>query len=217
MSTGFIAEHFPDGFDSTAFALPDNHVLPAVASVLQFYVDERNLASSNGERAYVARTGGEELPLSVTRSGDTYTVATADQTYSITTAWRPHDLVFEATIDGAPFAAQLETRALSWNLASGGRVADVRVLTPRAAELLRLIPEKQPPDMSKFLLSPMPGLLVRLNVGEGDKVEAGQELAVIEAMKMENSLRAESDGVVSKCLAEVSQNLEADQPILEFE
>lgn len=217
MSTGFIAEHFPDGFDSTAFMLPDNLVLPVVASVLQFYVDERDLPSPQGERAYVARTGSEELPLSVSRCDDTYTVTTAERSYSVATAWRPHDLVVEATIDGAPFAAQLETRELSWHLASGGRAADVRVLTPRAAELLRLIPEKQPPDMSKFLLSPMPGLLVRLNVAEGDRVEAGQELAVIEAMKMENSLRAESDGVVSKCLAEISQNLEADQPILEFE
>ena len=217
MSTGFIAEHFPDGFASGSFDLPDNYVLPAVASVLQFYVDERSLPSRDGERAYIARTGSDELSLSVSRAGDTYTVTTADRSYSITTPWRPHDLVVEAVIDGAPFAAQLETRALSWHLASGGRVADVRVLTPRAAELLRLIPEKQPPDMSKFLLSPMPGLLVRLTVAEGDKVEAGQELAVIEAMKMENSLRAESDGVVSQALAEVGQNLEADQPILEFE
>lgn len=217
MSTGFIAEHFPEGFNSAAFDLPDNFVLPAVASVLQFYVDERSLPSRNGERAYIARTGRDELPLSVSRAGDTYTVTTADRSYSITTAWRPHDLVVEATIDGAPFAAQLETRALSWHLANGGRVADVRVLTPRAAELLRLIPERQPPDMSKFLLSPMPGLLVRLTVAPGDKVETGQELAVIEAMKMENSLRAESDGVVSQALAEVGQNLEADQPIVEFE
>ena len=217
MSTGFIAEHFPDGFDSGSFDLADNYVLPAVASVLQFYVDERSLPSRDGERAYIARTGSDELSLNVSRAGDTYTVTTTDRSYSIMTAWRPHDLVVEAVIDGAPFAAQLETRALSWHLASGGRVADVRVLTPRAAELLRLIPEKQPPDMSKFLLSPMPGLLVRLTVAEGDKVEAGQELAVIEAMKMENSLRAESDGVVSQALAEVGQNLEADQPILEFE
>ena len=217
MSTGFIAEHFPEGFSSSAFDLPDNFVLPAVASVLQFYVDERSLPSRDAERAYIARTGRDELPLRVSRAGDTYTVTTADRTYSITTAWRPHNLVVEATIDGAPFAAQLETRALSWQLASGGRVADVRVLTPRAAELLRLIPERQPPDMSKFLLSPMPGLLVRLTVAAGDKVEAGQELAVIEAMKMENSLRAESDGVVSETLAEAGQNLEADQPILEFE
>lgn len=217
MSTGFIAEHFPAGFDSTAFDLPDNLVLPAVAAVLQFHVDERNLPSRDAERSYIARTGGDELPLSVSCSGDTYTVTTAERSYSITTAWRPHHLVVEATVDGAPFAAQLETRPLSWQLASGGRVADVRVLTPRAAELLRLIPERQPPDMSKFLLSPMPGLLVRLAVAAGDKVEAGQELAVIEAMKMENSLRAESDGVVSQALAEAGQNLEADQPILEFE
>ena len=71
--------------------------------------------------------------------------------------------------------------------------------------------------MSRFLLSPMPGLLVRLNVVAGDEVKAGQELAVVEAMKMENSLRAEQDGVVGQCLVEVNQNLEAEQPIIEFE
>jgi len=217
MSTGFIDEHFPEGFDSTAFDLADNDVLPVIAAVLQFHVDERDLPAATGERDYVTRTGGMELPVNV-RAGDAaYTVATEAASYNVVTDWRPHDLVVNATINGVPFAAQLEASALSWSLASGGRAADIRVLDPRAAALMHLIPEKQPPDMSRFLLSPMPGLLVRLNVSEGDRVEAGQELAVVEAMKMENSLRAENDGVVAKCLAEASQNLEADQPILEFE
>jgi propionyl-CoA carboxylase alpha chain len=91
------------------------------------------------------------------------------------------------------------------------------VVTPVEAELSRHMLEKQPPDLSKFLLSPMPGLLVRLLVAEGQEIKAGEELAVVEAMKMENSLRAGSDGVVAKVLAAQGDSLAVDQPIVEFE
>jgi propionyl-CoA carboxylase alpha chain len=92
----------------------------------------------------------------------------------------------------------------------------MRVLTPRAAELAALMPVKQPPDLSRFLLSPMPGLLVALSVGEGQEVKAGEELAVVEAMKMENVLRAERDGRVAKIRAQPGDSLAVDQVILEF-
>ena len=91
------------------------------------------------------------------------------------------------------------------------------MLAPAEAELTRHMLEKKPPDLSKFLLSPMPGLLVRLLVAEGDEVKAGEELAVVEAMKMENSLRAGDDGVVAKIVAAEGDSLAVDQPILEFE
>jgi len=216
MSTGFIDEHYPDGFNSSMVDLADNNVLPAIAAVLQYFTDARDAGSEAAAREYVTRSGGDELALTVTRSAEVYTVIAEGKHYAIATDWRPHELVVRARVNGDPIAVQLEARPLSWRLSTGGRVADVRVLTPRAAELLHLIPEKEPPDMSKFLLSPMPGLLVRLNVAEGDEVTTGQELAVVEAMKMENSLRAEQDGVVGQCLVEVNQNLEAEQPILEF-
>ncbi len=98
-----------------------------------------------------------------------------------------------------------------------GTQIDALVTTPRAAELSRYMLEKVPPDLSKFLLSPMPGLLVRLSAREGDEVEAGAELAVIEAMKMENSLRATEDVKISKVLVQQNESLVVDQPILEFE
>ena len=93
----------------------------------------------------------------------------------------------------------------------------MQVLTPRQAQLRALMPERVAPDLSRFLLSPMPGLLVSLAVGEGDEVKSGQELAVIEAMKMENVLRAENDAMVKSVLAAVGDNLAVDQPIIEFE
>lgn len=217
MSTGFIDEHFAGGFNSSEVDLPDNNVLPVIAAVLQSYIETRDYADGPSVREYVARSGLDELGLSVTLSADVYTVVADGSHYTVATDWRPHDLVVQARINGEQIAVQVEANPLGWRLATGGRAVDIRVLTPRAAKLLALIPEKEPPDMSKFLLSPMPGLLVRLNVAAGDKVQAGQELAVIEAMKMENSLRAQQDGVVAKCLAQASQNLVAEQAIIEFE
>jgi propionyl-CoA carboxylase alpha chain len=90
-------------------------------------------------------------------------------------------------------------------------------MSPRAAALLHRMPKKQPPDLSRLLLSPMPGLLLRLAVAEGDSVKTGEELAVVEAMKMENVLRAERDGVIKKIYAGVGESLSVDQSILEFE
>jgi propionyl-CoA carboxylase alpha chain len=106
---------------------------------------------------------------------------------------------------------------MKYRLFHWGSQVDIMVLTARAAELLGCMPRKEPPDMSKFLLSPMPGLLTQLLVDLGEEIKSGQDLAIVEAMKMENVLRAERDGQVSKVLASVGETLAVDQPILEFE
>ena len=217
MSTAFIDEHFPDGFSSSNVDLPDNNILPVIAAVLQSKVDIRDHDDGSSVREYVARSGHEEVGLTVNFIDEVYTVVANDSHYTVATDWRAHDLVVLARVNGEQVAVQVVAHPLAWCLSTGGRKVSIRVLTPRAAKLLALIPEKEPPDMSKFLLSPMPGLLVRLNVAVGDTVQAGQELAVVEAMKMENSLRAQQDGVVAQCLAETNQNLVAEQPIIEFE
>ncbi|MDA0824421.1 MAG: acetyl/propionyl/methylcrotonyl-CoA carboxylase subunit alpha [Proteobacteria bacterium] len=217
MSTGFIDEHFLDGFNSAEVNLADNNILPVVAGVLQHVLDERNGRVPQPTREYVARSAKEELPLTVNLAGQGYQVSAGGKDYAVTTDWQLHDYVFHASINNEDFAVQVDRKQLSWRVANGGRVADIRVLTARAAELIHLIPEKQPPDLSKFLLSPMPGLLVRLQVSEGDEVKAGQELAVVEAMKMENSLRATQDAVISVLRAAAGDLLVAGQSILEFE
>ena len=94
---------------------------------------------------------------------------------------------------------------------------DIMVVSPRIAALNQLMPIKEPPDLSRFLLSPMPGLLIRLAVQVGDVVKAGEELAIVEAMKMENVLRAAQDGSIKELLSEEGDSLTVDQPILEFE
>jgi propionyl-CoA carboxylase alpha chain len=111
----------------------------------------------------------------------------------------------------------VERRDLTYRLSHAGSQVDAKVLTPRAAELLASMPAKKPPTTSQYLFSPMPGLLAQLLVNAGDEVKAGQPLAVVEAMKMENVLDAPPDGKVQRALATVGQILAADQPILEFE
>jgi propionyl-CoA carboxylase alpha chain len=124
------------------------------------------------------------------------------------------------TVNGAPFTAQVERgvgrNPLAVRILHNGTQLDALVLTPRAAELHALMPYKAPPDMSRYVLSPMPGLLVEVAVQPGQKVQAGERVAVIEAMKMENVLFAAADGVVGKVLAAKGESLTVDQPIVEF-
>jgi propionyl-CoA carboxylase alpha chain len=126
------------------------------------------------------------------------------------------------TLNGTPFTAQVERGGLAGKnpltirVSHNGTQVDTLVLSPRAAELHALMPYKAPPDMSRFVLSPMPGLLVEVAVQEGQTVQAGERIAVIEAMKMENVLFAAADGVVGKILAKKGESLTVDQPIVEF-
>ena len=124
--------------------------------------------------------------------------------------------LIKATINGQQEIVQVDEDGPGYQLYYRGNQTAAMVVTPRAAELNGFMLEKVAPDLSKFLLSPMPGVLVRLNVKEGDEVKAGEELAVVEAMKMENSLRASVDGVVASVEAEVGESLQVDQAILEF-
>ena len=116
----------------------------------------------------------------------------------------------------APFAIQVERRGLRYRLTHRGTQVEAQVLPRRAAELLRLMPKKAPPDRSRFLLSPMPGLLAEVAVKAGQEVKAGERLVVIEAMKMQNVIIAERDAVVAELLAKEGESVAVDQPIVEF-
>jgi propionyl-CoA carboxylase alpha chain len=127
------------------------------------------------------------------------------------------DVVIRGTCNGEPFVAQIERIGLSYRVTHNGTQIDAKVFTPRAAELNALMPFKAPPDLSKFLLSPMPGLLVDVAVTPGQTVRAGEKLAVIEAMKMENILVAVQDCVVSEVVAKKGESLAVDQVIVKFQ
>jgi propionyl-CoA carboxylase alpha chain len=135
---------------------------------------------------------------------------------SIETGWTPGEPLLHATIDGEHVVVQVDVVGSGWRLINEGGQVDVLVLTPRQAELYTLMPVKAAPDTSKFLLSPMPGLLASVAVSEGQEVKAGEALAVVEAMKMENVLRAVRDGTVKVLHAKAGDSLRVDQKIIEF-
>ena len=151
-------------------------------------------------------------------------VVIEERHFAIQSASKLGDVLMVGACNGKPFTAQIERAStaghaknpLAIRVAHNGSAIDTLVLLPRAAELYKLMPVKAPPDLSRFLLSPMPGLLVELAVSPGQKVQAGERLAVIEAMKMENTLTAAQDGTVGELLARKGESLTVDQPILSF-
>ncbi len=140
-----------------------------------------------------------------------------DKSYKVRSQWQFGQPLFRGTVNDERVCIQVERRNLIYRLFHWGSQVDIMVLTARAAELLSAMPVKAPPDTSQFLLSPMPGLLKQLTVAEGNEVTIGQDLAVVEAMKMENVLRAERNGKVQEIMAGVGETLAVDQPIMKFE
>jgi propionyl-CoA carboxylase alpha chain len=146
-----------------------------------------------------------------------FLVSIGDKDYEVATDWALGEPLFQASINGRSVCVQVARNGSEYKLFYRGAEINALVLSPKAAKLNKLMLEKIPADLSRFLLSPMPGLLVKLAVKVGDQVKAGEELAVVEAMKMENSLRAIQDGIVAKISAETGDSLMVDQTILEFE
>jgi propionyl-CoA carboxylase alpha chain len=225
LTTGFIDDEYPEGFRQEDALHDDPRLLVAVAASLHRITEERAATISGQLRGherqvpddYVALMGGEEYPLTAALNGHGADIAVADQTYAVRSDWRPGDPMFQGEVNARPVCIQIDRAGIAYCLTHAGSQADIKILTVRGAEMHRLMPEKIPPDLSRFLLSPMPGLLVRLSVGEGDEVKAGQELAVVEAMKMENILRAERDGTVAIVHASPGASLAVDEKILEFQ
>jgi propionyl-CoA carboxylase alpha chain len=225
LSTGFIAEEFPAGFrddqaDGRTLAL-----LTAVAAVVHHLHTERDARISGRLHAAEPRSGGEWTVLrdgiahrvTVAATADGFAVLDGESSYELASGWRVGDPLYQGEVNGQSATVQVERRGVGYRLAHGRAQVDLLVVSPRAAELAALMPQKRPPDLSKFLLSPMPGLLASLAVAAGQEVKAGQELCVVEAMKMENLLRAERDGRVSALHAKPGDSLAVDQRILEFE
>jgi propionyl-CoA carboxylase alpha chain len=166
--------------------------------------------------AWVVMLDGKPHAIEIARKGTALIVTRGKRRHEVIASWRPGTVLFQAEIDGAPASFRVERKGLGYRLARAGAVMNVQILLPRAAELLGRMRPKPATDLSRHLLSPMPGLLVSLAVREGQTVKAGEELAVIEAMKMENVLRAERDGKVKKLRAKPGDSLAVDQVILEF-
>jgi propionyl-CoA carboxylase alpha chain len=157
------------------------------------------------------------MPASITPADGGWDVNWPDGSYAIRSNWQFGDILYRGTLNGQPICMQVERRGSVYRLFHWGVQADVQVMSARAADLLALMPVKAAPDTSKFLLSPMPGLLdPAVAVKPGQEVKAGEVLAKIEAMKMENVLKAERDCVVDKLLAQPGESLAVDQAIIGF-
>ncbi|RGE47032.1 acetyl/propionyl/methylcrotonyl-CoA carboxylase subunit alpha [Comamonas testosteroni] len=236
-NTGFIAQHYAHGFHAedvphadpdflVALAMFRNRRYRARASTISGQMQGHHVQVGHSYTAVVLGAEGKNQYV----SGDVTDfdaearvckVVIGGKTYEFRSNADIRDLVVHGSCNGQPFTCQIERgtakNPLALRVIHNGTQADVLVLSPKGAEMHKLMPYKAPPDLSKFLLSPMPGLLVDVAVQPGQKVQAGEKLAVIEAMKMENILFAAQDGVVSKISAGKGDSLAVDDIILEFE
>ncbi|PWR21187.1 acetyl-CoA carboxylase biotin carboxylase subunit [Zavarzinia aquatilis] len=226
LTTGFIAEEFPDGFTGATLSASALDNLTAAAVVLHRRTQEREVRISGQiphhgrklQTQYVVQIGEEKRHVGVETVEGGYDVKTFDgHVLAIRSTWNPGTSILRGTVNGKPIIVQVEKKGEGFRLFHSGAEVIAVVRTPRAAELAALMPVKLPPDTSKFLLCPMPGLIVSINVEEGEEVKAGQTLAVVEAMKMENVLKAERDGKVAKVKGKKGDSFSVDQVILEFE
>jgi len=234
-NTGFIAEHFGKGFHAEDVPHSDPDFLVALAAFVRRKSRERAASLSGQLPGYDVKVGQTYTVITLNAQGEhhfdqvevddaggkgTAVIKLNGKNFAIHSNSRLNDIAIEGTVNGQPFTAQVERGSvknpLVLQVQHFGRRIDALVISPRMAELYRKMPFKAPPDLSRFVLSPMPGLLVDVAVQPGQKVQAGERVAVIEAMKMENVLFATQDGVVKSVLANKGESLTVDQIIVEF-
>ena len=235
-NTGFIADQYSKGFSAEDVPHEDPSFLLALAAFVRRKSRERAAGISGQLPGYSVQAGKDYVVVTLAQDGNhAYTPVHVDEfvgetgsarvrvgasNYEIRSNSRINDIAITGTVNGLPFTAQVERgtpkNPLALRLQHNGTRIDALVVSPRMAELHALMPHKAPPDLSRYVLSPMPGLLAEVSVVVGQKVQAGERVAVIEAMKMENVLFAAADGVVGKVLAGKGESLTVDQPIVEF-
>jgi propionyl-CoA carboxylase alpha chain len=230
LSTGFIAEEYPDGFHASDILHDDPSVLVAVAASLHLAYQTRAAKITgqvNGHEHCVAcewtvLLGDKAVPVTVCPADGGYDVTFHAKGFSkgvveVRADWGVGDYMFDGTVGGRTVTLQTDRLAVGFALRHAGAEVVVRVVDARAAELMALMPKKRVADTSKLLLSPMPGLLLSIAVKPGQEVKVGEELAVVEAMKMENVLRAAQDGIIADVKAQPGDSLAVDQVIVTFQ
>ncbi|MBO6867307.1 MAG: acetyl/propionyl/methylcrotonyl-CoA carboxylase subunit alpha [Thalassococcus sp.] len=226
MTTAFIAEEYPEGFEGVELGDADLRRIAAATAAMNRVAEIRRARISgrldNHERhvgeSWNVALQGQSYDVTIAADRDGSTVRFEDGAeLRVSGDWTPGDQLATMDVDGAPLVLKVGKISGGFRIRSRGADLKVHVRTPRQAELARLMPEKLPPDTSKMLLCPMPGLIVKVDVEVGQEVQEGQALCTVEAMKMENILRAERKGVVSKINASAGDNLAVDEVIMEFE
>lgn len=234
LTTNFIAEEWPHGFQGVTLETIRRRNLAALAVI----ADEMNRLRVAGAQTLPLNGGGSVRPVfTVTMDGEDYEVESltprdqwhiqktdgndlmfrvGQDTVAVKSPWQPGQTHIRAHIDGQDMTVRIAAHRDAWVLTHRGAVLRAYVRTPRAAALARLMPKKMPPDLSKYLICPMPGLIVSIAVKAGEDVKAGQTLAIVEAMKMENVLRAERDGQIIAVNVKPGESVAVDQVLVEF-
>jgi len=229
LSTAFIAEEYPDGFHAAQPEAETARIISAVAAAIDRVLGERKRKISGQmsgrnvlrERRRLVRLDEAEHRLDVEREGEAVVVSFVDETgggpvMTLKSPWKPGDVLWSGTINGRPVSVHVRPILNGFELAFRGVEAKAFVFTEREAAAVRLVPVNKAAESGKALRCPMPGLVLSIAVAEGQEVKAGETLAVVEAMKMENVLRAERDGVVKTILAKPGDSLAVDAVIMEF-
>jgi propionyl-CoA carboxylase alpha chain len=225
ITTGFIAEEYPEGFDGAPADQQLIADLAVIAGMVSVITDER-AAEIDGQLGpprhfpceRVVCFGGEEHRVRIKPyKGGTLAVLDGGELIDIVGRWVPGQRLLAVSVDGRHRIVQVRRAGRNWELQTHGATHKVQVLAPHVADLAKHMIDKPAPDLSRLLLAPMPGLLTRLDVAVGDKVEPGQPVAVMEAMKMENILRAGRAATVKATPAKAGDSVAVDQVIVEFE
>ncbi|MFT4935617.1 MAG: propionyl-CoA carboxylase alpha chain [Pseudoalteromonas distincta] len=218
LSTSYIKDEFPEGFHGTEPTPRQTDIQIAAACAMHQVMSERAWPG-RGRDDWVVNLGGVDHPVRLSQDRDTVSVELTEASRRLVLSdvdWRPGQPVFAATLDGARFSVQVRPAAEGFVIRHRAAEARVLVLTPVSALLHKRLPAKQAADTAKLVLSPMPGLVVSLSVVEGQEVKAGEVVAIIEAMKMQNIIRAERDGTVKMVGPKAGDSVAADEVLAEF-
>ena len=216
-TTDFIEQEYSDGFQGEAINEKEYEIYASILSGC-YMLDQMKLDPFyENEKKYVIKFEDKRIDNIIQKDGDGFLVQINNNQYHLSLSMQSNDPRVICSIDDQKMVLQIRKRLPRYELVHKGKVALALISDQRLADLNELMPKKIPQDMSKFLLSPMPGLLIKVCVDEGQEVKAGEELAVVEAMKMENSLRASKDLKIKSILGSEGDNLSVDQKILEFE
>jgi len=225
LSTSYIGDEFPEGFHGTEPTAFQTDVMTAAAAHMHVTLAARARKAGNGlsgpltRKDWVVTVGDERRAVTLNPSADGIVVELPDTGRSLTLRgirWRPGSPVFRGVLDGKAFALEARPAAEGFVIRQRAATCRVLVLTPLSAELHERLPKRPPADTSKMIVSPMPGLVVSLEVKEGQEIKEGQTVAIIEAMKMQNIIKAERDGVVKTVGAKAGDSVAADEVLVEF-
>ncbi|HUH24815.1 MAG TPA: biotin/lipoyl-containing protein, partial [Brevundimonas sp.] len=217
LSTSYIKDEFPDGFRGLEPSEAQKDIFITVAAAMnEVLAEQAGDPSERTDWTVLIGREGHEVSLSYDEAEDlVISLDERDLTLS-EIDWRPGMAQFKAVLDDEPFTAEVKRAPDGFDIRHRAAKARVRVLTPRAAEMYQRLPEKVAADTSKLVLSPMPGLVVDIPVAVGQEVKSGETVAIIEAMKMQNILKAERDGVVKAVGAKAGDPVAADDVLVEF-